>query len=48
MQETRPRSGGASFSWPQRAAMWVGVVAGGSLAILGGRALIDHVRFERG
>jgi hypothetical protein len=35
------------LGWPQRAALWVGVVAGGSLAILGGRALIDHVRFER-
>jgi hypothetical protein len=35
------------LSWPQRAGLWVGVVAGGSLAILGGRALIDHVRFER-
>jgi hypothetical protein len=35
------------LSWPQRAGMWLGVVAGGSLAILGGRALIDHVRFER-
>ena len=35
------------LSWPQRAGLWVGVVAGGSLAILGGRALMDHVRFER-
>ena len=35
------------LSWPQRAGLWVGVVAAGSLAILGGRALIDHVRFER-
>jgi hypothetical protein len=35
------------LSWPQRGAMWVGVVAGGSLAILGGRALTDHIRFER-
>jgi hypothetical protein len=35
------------LSWPQRAALWVGVVAAGSLAILGGRALIDHLRFER-
>lgn len=34
-------------SWPQRGALWVGVVAGGSLAILAGRAVIDHVRFER-
>jgi hypothetical protein len=35
------------LSWPRRAGMWLGVVAGGTLAILGGRALIDHVRFER-
>ena len=34
------------LSWPQRAGLWVGVVAAGSLAILGGRALMDHVRFE--
>ena len=35
------------LSWPQRAGLWVGVVAAGSLAILAGRALTDHVRFER-
>jgi hypothetical protein len=35
------------LSWPRRAGLWVGVVAAGSLAILGGRGLIDHVRFER-
>jgi hypothetical protein len=35
------------LSWPQRAGLWVGVVAAGSLAILGGRGLLDHLRFER-
>ena len=35
------------LSWPQRAGLWVGVVAVGSLAILGGRGLLDHIRFER-
>jgi hypothetical protein len=35
------------LAWLERAGLWVGVLAGGSLAILGGRALIDHVRFER-
>jgi hypothetical protein len=35
------------LSWPRRAGMWLGVVAGGTLAILGGRALIEHLRFER-
>jgi hypothetical protein len=35
------------LSWPQRAGLWVGVVAAGSLAILGGRGLLDHIRFER-
>jgi hypothetical protein len=32
---------------PQRAALWAGVVAAGTVAILGGRALVDHLRFER-
>lgn len=36
------------LSWPRRAGLWIAVMAGGTLAILGGRALIDHVRFERG
>ena len=35
------------LAWPERAALWAGVMVGGSLAILGARALIDHVRFER-
>ena len=35
------------LSWPQRAGLWVGVVAVGSLAILGGRGLTDSLRFER-
>jgi hypothetical protein len=35
------------LAWLERAGLWVGVLAGGSLAILGGRALIDQVRFER-
>ena len=35
------------LSWPQRAGLWAGVVAVGSLAILGGRGLTDHFRFER-
>jgi len=35
------------LTWPQRGGLWLGVVAAGSLAILGGRALIEHVRFER-
>ncbi len=35
------------LSWRRRAVLWGGVFAGGTLAILGGRALIDHVRFER-
>jgi hypothetical protein len=32
---------------PQRAALWAGVLAAGTVAILGGRALMEHVRFER-
>jgi hypothetical protein len=35
------------LAWPERAGLWAAVLVGGSLAILGGRALIDHVRFER-
>ena len=35
------------LSWPRRAGLWVVVVAVGSLAILGGRGLLDHLRFER-
>jgi len=31
----------------RRAALGAGVVAAGTLAILGGRALVEHVRFER-
>jgi hypothetical protein len=35
------------LSWPERATLWGGVFVAGTLAILGGRAVIDHVRFER-
>ena len=35
------------LSWPQRAGLWVGVVAAGSLAIVAGRDVIEHFRFER-
>ena len=32
---------------PQRVGLWAGVVVGGALAIVGGRELLDHFRFER-
>jgi hypothetical protein len=35
------------ISWSERAFLWGGVFVAGTLAILGGRGLIDHVRFER-
>ena len=35
------------LSWPQRGGLWAGVFVAGTLAILGGRAVIEHVRFER-
>ena len=35
------------LSWPQRAGLWGGVFVAGTLAILGGRAVKDHIRFER-
>jgi hypothetical protein len=35
------------LEWSQRVGLWVGVIAGGTLLILGGRALIDDVRFDR-
>ena len=35
------------LSWPQRGGLWVGVFVAGTLAILSGRAVIEHVRFER-
>ena len=35
------------LSWPQRIWLWVGVVVGGVVLILGGRALIEDVRFQR-
>ena len=38
------RRWGRRLSSPQRAGMWLGVVAGGSLAILGGRALSADCR----
>ncbi len=31
----------------RRAGLWAAVLAGGTLAILGGQRLIDHLRFER-
>jgi hypothetical protein len=35
------------LEWPRRVGLWVGVIACGTLLILGGRALIDDVRFDR-
>ena len=33
--------------WRQRAGLWAGVIVGGTLLILGGRALREDLRFER-
>ena len=35
------------LTWPGRAALWAGVMVGGTLLILGGRALIEDIRFDR-
>ena len=35
------------LAWRQRAALWGGVFVAGTLAILGGRAVLEHIRFER-
>ena len=35
------------LSWSERAALWGGVFVAGTLAILGGRAVTGHIRFER-
>jgi hypothetical protein len=35
------------LSWSERAALWGGVFVAGTLALVAGRAVTDHIRFER-